>query len=99
MAGLLDMFNLSEDPNKNSTLWQGLLSAGFGAMAGRGNTMQALGQGGLTGLMGYGNELQRQEQTKQAAAREKRMGTQDQVAQMQLQEMQRQQKNCHKKKR
>lgn len=91
MAGLLDMFNLSDDPNKNSALWQGLLSAGFGAMAGRGNTLQALGQGGLTGLAGYGNELQRQEQSKLADAREKRMGMQDQVAQLQLEELKRQQ--------
>lgn len=92
MAGLLDMFNLSDDPNKNSALWQGLLSAGFGAMAGRGNTLQALGQGGLTGLAGYGNEIRRQEQSKIAEAQQKRMGLHDQMTQIQLEEALRRQK-------
>lgn len=41
---------------------QGVLGAVFGAMAGRGNTMQALGQGGLLGLSSYSNAQERQQQ-------------------------------------
>lgn len=44
--GLLDFFKSPEG--------QGLLAAGFGAMAGRGTRAQAIGQGGLAGLLAYG---------------------------------------------
>lgn len=47
--GLLDW------TEKNPALTQGLLAAAFGAMAGRGTRLQALGQGGITGLLGYSN--------------------------------------------
>jgi len=40
---------------KNPALTQGLLAAAFGAMAGRGSRTQALGKGGLAGLLGYSN--------------------------------------------
>lgn len=45
-GGLLDFFKSPEG--------QGLLAAGFGAMAGRGTRAQAIGQGGLAGLLAYG---------------------------------------------
>lgn len=38
----------------NSPAAQGLLAAGLGALASRGNTMQAIGRGGLLGLSAYG---------------------------------------------
>lgn len=44
--GLLDFFKSPEG--------QGLLAAGFGALAGRGTRAQAIGQGGLAGLLAYG---------------------------------------------
>lgn len=75
MAGLLDyaLGNWTDDPNQNAAIRQGLLSAAFGAMAGRGNRMQAIGQGGLTGLMGYANTLNAQDQrAAQAQARQQR---------------------------
>lgn len=37
---------------------QGLLAAGLGALASRGNTMQAIGRGGLLGLSAYGQAQQ-----------------------------------------
>lgn len=75
MAGLLDyaLGNWTDDPNQNAAIRQGLLSAAFGAMAGRGNRMQAIGQGGLSGLMGYANTLNAQDQrAAQAQARQQR---------------------------
>ena len=45
-GGLLDFFKSPEG--------QGLLAAGFGALAGRGTRAQAIGQGGLAGLLAYG---------------------------------------------
>ncbi len=45
-TGLLDFLKSPEG--------QGLLAAGFGAAAGRGTRMQAIGQGGLAGLLAYG---------------------------------------------
>jgi hypothetical protein len=47
--GLLDW------TEKNPALTQGLLAAAFGSMSGRGSRLQALGQGGMTGLLGYSN--------------------------------------------
>lgn len=47
--GLLDW------TEKNPALTQGLLAAAFGAMSGRGSRLRALGQGGMTGLLGYSN--------------------------------------------
>jgi hypothetical protein len=84
--GLLDILsgNWTEDPNQNQAIRQGLLGAAFGAMAGRGTRLQAIGQGGLTGLMGYGSELDRQGQAK-------RQGFQDQIQRFQLETMKRQQ--------
>lgn len=45
----------------SSPVGQGLLAAGLGAMASRGNTMQALGRGGLLGLSAYGQAQGAQE--------------------------------------
>lgn len=47
----------------SSPVTQGLLGAGLGAMASRGNTMQAIGRGGLLGLSAYG-QAQDQQQNK-----------------------------------
>lgn len=64
MAGLLDIITggWTDDPNQNAAIRQGLLAGAFGAMAGRGSRMQALGQGGLSGLLGYANTLNAQDQ-------------------------------------
>lgn len=75
MAGLLDIAtgDWTEDPNQNAAIRQGLLAAAFGALAGRGNRMQAIGQGGLTGLMGYANTLNAQDKrAAEAQARQQR---------------------------
>jgi hypothetical protein len=84
--GLLDILsgNWTDDQGQNQAIRQGLLGAAFGAMAGRGTRLQAIGQGGLTGLMGYGSELDRQGQAK-------RQGFQDQIQRFQLETMKRQQ--------
>lgn len=56
MQGLLDW------AEKNPALVQGLLGGAFGAMAGRGTTLQALGQGGMAGLGAYANAKQDEQQ-------------------------------------
>lgn len=89
MAGLLDY--LSQDPNEQRALVQGLLSGAFGAMAGRGSKLQAWGQGGLAGLSGYGNELERQATEKTRNQQLQRGLLQDQLLQGQITEQQRQQ--------
>lgn len=66
--GLLDSWGAMPDEQKGA-LMQGLLAAGFGAMAGRGTTMQAMGQGGMAGLLGYNHALgQYQDRAQQAQA-------------------------------
>ena len=45
----------------SSPITQGLLGAGLGAMASRGNTMQAVGRGGLLGLSAYGQAQDQQQ--------------------------------------
>ena len=52
--GLLDFIS--------SPAGQGLLAAGFGALAGRGTRAQAIGQGGLAGLLAYGQATDGQRQ-------------------------------------
>lgn len=75
MAGLLDFLD--------TPAGQGLLAAGFGALAGRGSRTQALGQGGLLGLQAYAGAQDQIEQRKKQAVAE-------QMQQMQLQQMQQQ---------
>lgn len=55
----------------NSPAGQGLLAAGFGALGGRGTTMQAIGQGGLLGLSAYGQAKSQQENRLLTAAQAK----------------------------
>ena len=79
---------------KNPALTQGLLAAAFGAMSGRGTRMQALGQGGLTGLLGYSNAqrgMADAEKEKEAAKmRQMQMGMlESQMSQQQAQAAQR----------
>lgn len=86
--GLLDW------TEKNPALTQGLLAAAFGAMAGRGTRLQALGQGGITGLLGYSNAQGRMadaEKEKEAAKmRQVQMGMlESQMTQQQAQAAQR----------
>lgn len=45
----------------SSPITQGLLGAGLGAMASRGNSMQAIGRGGLLGLSAYGQAQDQQQ--------------------------------------
>lgn len=80
--GLLDF--LTTDKDQQAALAQGLLSGAFGAMAGRGTRLQAIGQGGLAGMQGYAGARDQQMQ-------EKRAGLQDQLMQLQLGGLQRQQ--------
>lgn len=87
--GLLDAF--TTDPEQQRALTQGLLSAAFGAMAGRGSRLQAWGQGGLAGLQGYSGALDRAAQEKQQAAQMQRQALQDQLLKAQLADVQRQQ--------
>jgi hypothetical protein len=75
MAGLLDFIN--------TPAGQGLLAAGFGALAGRGSRTQAIGQGGLLGLQAYSGAQDQIEQRKKQAVAE-------QMQQMQLQQVQQQ---------
>lgn len=87
--GLLDAF--TTDPEQQRALTQGLLAGAFGAMAGRGSRLQAWGQGGLAGIQGYSNSLDRSAQEKQQAAQMQRQALQDQLLKSQLAEAQRQQ--------
>lgn len=45
----------------SSPMGQGLLGAGFGALASRGTTAQAIGRGGLLGLSAYGQAQEQQQ--------------------------------------
>jgi hypothetical protein len=65
MAGLMDYFKTPEG--------QGLLAAGFGAAAGArpGQPWNTLGRGGLAGLSGYSNALDRQTQEQENAVQKK----------------------------
>lgn len=56
--GLLDF--LTTDKDQQAALAQGLLSGAFGAMAGRGTRLQAIGQGGLAGVQGYAGAREQQ---------------------------------------
>lgn len=89
MAGLLDF--LTNDPEQQRAITQGLLSGAFGAMAGRGSRLQAWGQGGLAGLAGYGGSLDRSAMEKQQAAQMQRQALQDQMLRIQLGQAQREQ--------
>lgn len=62
----------------SSPMGQGLLTAGLGAMASRGNTMQAVGRGGLLGLSAYGQAQETQQNKLIEAA--KRKAQQDALA-------------------
>lgn len=90
MRGLLDAWNGMGDDTKGA-LVQGLLAGGFGALAGRGTTMQAIGQGGLAGLLGYNNAINQQQERAQQAQAAKLRDMQMQESQMRLGEMQRDQ--------
>lgn len=86
--GLFD--SLTSDPDQQRALMQGLLSGAFGAMAGRGSRLQAWGQGGLAGLMGYQGSLDKTAQAKQQALQNERQALQDQLLRGQLGQQQRQ---------
>ena len=55
----------------SSPMGQGLLTAGLAAMASRGNTMQAIGRGGLMGLSAYGQAAGEQQNRLMQMAKEK----------------------------
>ncbi len=55
----------------SSPMGQGLLTAGLAAMASRGNTMQAIGRGGLLGLSAYGQAAGEQQNRLMQMAKEK----------------------------
>lgn len=80
--GLLDAF--TTDPEQQRALLQGVLSGAFGAMAGRGTRLQAIGQGGLAGLSGYANSLA-------SSANDKRAAIQDKLMNYQLEDLRRRQ--------
>ncbi|MGL4647872.1 MAG: hypothetical protein ACRC1H_00585, partial [Caldilineaceae bacterium] len=80
--GLFD--SLTSDPDQQRALMQGLLSGAFGAMAGRGSRLQAWGQGGLAGLMGYQGSLDKTAQAKQQGLLNDRMALQDQELRQRL---------------
>lgn len=61
-----------------SPMGQGLLAAGLGAMGSRGNTMQAIGRGGLLGLSTFGQAQETQQNKLIEAA--KRKAQQDALA-------------------
>ena len=61
-----------------SPVGQGLLAAGLGAMGSRGNTMQAIGRGGLLGLSTFGQAQETQQNKLIEAA--KRKAQQDALA-------------------
>ena len=63
-----------------SPMGQGLLAAGLGAMGSRGNTMQAIGRGGLLGLSTFGQAQETQQNKLIEAA--KRKAQQDALAQL-----------------
>lgn len=86
--GLFD--SLTSDPDQQRALMQGLLSGAFGAMAGRGSRLQAWGQGGLAGLMGYQGSLDKTAQAKQQSLQNERQALQDQLLRGQLGQQQRQ---------
>lgn len=87
---LFDFLKLSDDPNQNAALTQGLLSAAFGGLAARGTPLQAIGQAGLSGLGGYSGAIDRQEQARRSALIEKRQSLQDELVKNQLDEQKRQ---------
>lgn len=62
----------------SSPMGQGLLAAGLGAMGSRGNTMQAIGRGGLLGLSTFGQAQETQQNKLIEAA--KRKAQQDALA-------------------
>ena len=66
-TGLLDFLKSPEG--------QGLLAAGFGAAAGRGTRMQAIGQGGLAGLLAYGRAGEMQADQARQKAQDERADT------------------------
>lgn len=86
--GLFD--SLTSDPDQQRALMQGLLSGAFGAMAGRGSRLQAWGQGGLAGLMGYQGSLDKTAQAKQQALQNERQTLLDQELRQRLEAAQRQ---------
>jgi hypothetical protein len=65
---------------------QGLLSAGFAGLAGaqRGAPINSIGRAGLAGLQGYGNAMDRQQQTSEAEQMKKYRDMQQQQMQMQI---------------
>lgn len=85
--GLLDGFTMSDD--QKGALMQGLLSAGFGAMAGRGTRLQAIGQGGLAGLLGYNHAIGQQQDRAQQAQAQQFRDMQMQQMRSQMEEQQR----------
>jgi hypothetical protein len=88
MAGLLDFWGSMPDEQKGA-LTQGLLAAGFGAMAGRGTRLQAIGQGGIAGLLGYSNAMNQAQQARQDQQRQRMQDMQIQEAQARLEDMNR----------
>lgn len=78
MKGLLDF--------AASPMGQGLLATTFGAMSARGNTLQALGRGGLVGLEAYGNARQQEGQMAANAKRQMVYEAQAQGAQAEADE-------------
>lgn len=54
----------------NSPAGQGLLAAGLGAMGSRGNTMQAIGRGGLLGMSTYGQAQEQRDNKLLTAAKD-----------------------------
>lgn len=72
--GLLDFLE--------SPTGQGLLGAAFGALGGRGSTLQAIGQGGLLGMNAYTG-------AKDRIAEQQRQGVLDEANKLKLKDMQR----------
>lgn len=72
------------DPQKDQMLSQGLLHAGLSLLGSKGNFGNALGNAGLAGLHGANQYQERQQ-------RDKRMGMQDQLSKIQLEQAVRQQ--------
>lgn len=70
---------------------QGLLSAAFGGMAGaqRGTPWNNVGRGGIAGVMGYGNALERDAQIAQMKQAGELRGMQTQQTQLQLEQLRR----------
>lgn len=94
MPGLLD-WDQREGPSTGllgmdrGALAQGLLGAAFGAMAGRGTRLQALGTGGLSGLLAYSQAIDRKQGARQEDQAQQYRDLQMQAMQAQLAEQQR----------